>query len=156
MYRVRYYDRAFHPDYFRDGYLGWCIRVLNNLRWKLEVMVQGLVVRYLSRGMGGEEKKAVLKRFERDVAGERLEKVISSPLLNPTIPPAVVEEDEPSGVHVVDSSAGRRVAEDGILGVIERYAPKGRSSRYSGKPVIWGDPDGDFEAVDKPEKTDAQ
>lgn len=84
MFRIRYYNKVFHPDEFRDGgWRGFVIRLLNSWRWRLEVVVQRQVLAYfthkhkLTKSRGRELRRA----FALDVASERLEKEKTSPLL---------------------------------------------------------------------------
>lgn len=81
MYRVRYYSEMIHPDHFSKGLLGWYIRVLNWLRWRLETCVQHNTLKYLARegGLPKQRVGVLTREFALDVAQERLEKQQTSP-----------------------------------------------------------------------------
>jgi len=86
MYRVRHYDLLIHPAKFKGaGWKGVMVRALNWIRWKLEILVQRLVVDILASrgGFSREEKRGVLEAFRADVELERIEKarteVVTSP-----------------------------------------------------------------------------
>lgn len=89
MFRVRYYDDVIHPDHFR-GWLGFWIRVLNTIRWRLETLVQRLVLRYMAKttNLPKERHAELSKVFDLDVAAERLEKQRTSPLFERLEPPS--------------------------------------------------------------------
>ncbi len=87
MFRVRHYGDLYHPDLFRGGgALGTLIRALNWMRWKLEVFVQYLVLRFLMHGgsLPFSSKKKILQTFRADVAAEEAEMLQTSPdIANP-------------------------------------------------------------------------
>jgi len=116
------------------------------------VVVQYLVLRYLAgqdKTLPKTEVSKLLQSFRRDVRIETLQRETTSPLLAPPnepvfqggkIAPSVIAEPLP-----VDS--GRPSP---ILGLVERYGHGSRSKRYSrGRNFSVGNPDGDFEPVDK-------
>lgn len=76
MFHVRYYDQKFTPSRF-NGKGGWTIRALNWVRWKLELFIHSLVIRYLAResSLTKGEVKGLLSRFEVEKQADRLEKV---------------------------------------------------------------------------------
>ena len=77
MYRIRHYDLFIHPSKFVGaGWRGVAVRALNWVRWKLEVLVQRLVLGVLASrgGFSPEEKQGVLRAFHADVRLEEIEK----------------------------------------------------------------------------------
>ena len=96
MYRIRYYNQVIHPDRFSSRrFLGFLIVSLNWLRWKLETIVQGLVLRYLAQAGNVPDKdvKGLIRSFRLDVKAEEIEKERTSPLFDsPPEPPVSREE----------------------------------------------------------------
>jgi len=85
MFNIRHYDQVIHPHSFSRGWRGRLIRALNWVRWRIEVLVQRLVVTYLAHE-GGVPKAQVgvmTRLFGLDVRAERLECERTSPLLPP-------------------------------------------------------------------------
>lgn len=131
VYEVRSYDQKLHPDLFRGGrVLGVVIRVLNFLRWKLEVFVQYLTLQYMmdEQKFSPTARKEVLKNFKLDVIKEKVEFLESSPLRAlslPTIPSFDRAQDSAPLVtpqqEAEDFGPGRPIEE-----FIERHAPKSK------------------------------
>jgi hypothetical protein len=94
MYRVRHYGQLIHPDNFNVGALGFAIRSLNWVRWKLETFNQRLVLRYMVQDQVIDEtrKKSIYKKFGIDVKAEKVEKELTSPTLQ--------AETEPVEMHL--------------------------------------------------------
>jgi hypothetical protein len=87
MFRVRFYDRVFIPQSL-TGRLGRVIRAINWVRWKLEVVVQRLMVTYLAdeAALLPEERKSVLAQFQVDVMEEKLQSIkVAAPDPRPLI-----------------------------------------------------------------------
>jgi len=81
MYHIRNYDALVHPGQFSAGVLGNSIKFLNYLRWKLEVFIQYLVIKYLAKNalLPKDQVSSVTERFRLDVKAEALEKEATSP-----------------------------------------------------------------------------
>lgn len=77
MYRIRYYQSEYHPKVFKTGLLGRTIQYLNWLRWKLEVLIQYMVMRYLCRlsSVSEEQRRLFSQAFKADVLEEQSRKV---------------------------------------------------------------------------------
>lgn len=83
LYLIRYYADEIHPDQFKGGgFRGLLIRGLNFLRWKLEAVVQRLVLRWLAdhHAVPKTRVSELMRSFELDVAAENLQHELTSPL----------------------------------------------------------------------------
>jgi len=101
VYHIRYYEKRIHPDALK-GALGFFVFVLNWIRWKLEVLVQSLMLRYLVK-VGGipRDKEIQLRRmFSMDVQAEKLDMARTSPNNS------IIQEDFPT-IERTDHSEGR-------------------------------------------------
>lgn len=163
MYRVRFYDHAFHPDEFKQGgLLGVTIVVLNWLRWRLETFTQRLVLRFLTKrgGLPRERESALRRIFDLDVRAERLAKEQTSPLNQPVAEDVdllrATSRAERYAVggfargieqaHVAEG--GLPVRPTGLHDLASRYGSPPRQRRYArGHLYNVGSPDGDFEPV---------
>jgi hypothetical protein len=156
---VRYYDKIIHPDHFQ-GFLGFWIRVLNSVRWRMEVLVQRLVLRYLAKeGALPKERRADMKRvFDLDVQAERLEKERTSPktqkVEEPAFPPITRSERYADGRQTSAIDVAVAVENDfpvrpkRLNNLIASYGAPGREKHYAkGRMYTSGDPDGDFEPL---------
>jgi hypothetical protein len=160
MYRLRYYDEAYHPDHFKRGMRGWFIVVLNWIRWKLETYVQKQALKFFTEngGLPRDRVKELLRTFHLDVQAEKLEKEQLSPLyavaaeaaetprsraarytegrkatmLNDLTPPG---EDQPVRPKPLDNLIGQ-------------YAFGGRATNYVHGRRFLADPEGDFEPLE--------
>lgn len=135
MFRVRYYDQLIHPDQF-EGRLGFVIRALNWLRWKIEVLVQSLVVRYLIRV--NSAPRSVLDDFRVDVEVEKLQRDLTSPKrVRPLrVEPSerVVQKlDKPADKlgKILGSRSEQPVRPVPLNEMIGKYALSGRGGRYA-------------------------
>ena len=125
MWHIRYYDKTFFPARFR-GLLGVVIRVLNWIRWRLEVVVQRLVLEYLLREGGAPSAKAVSAReaFAVDVAAERLEEMRSHlPQVDTPLPP----REDP--IREYESGDELPVRPTAITNLVNAYS-SGRAAAY--------------------------
>lgn len=144
MYEIRSYDQVLHPDLFKGGgVLGLVIRALNFVRWKLEVLIQYLVIRYGLRkeSADGHRTKAVCESFWYDVRQESAEFVAKSPLRSFDLPHSV--DSSTGGVEVVRADHGPASDMPGrpIDLLISRYGPRGRrlTRRYEAVDVLTDD-----------------
>lgn len=149
MYNVRHYDKVIHPDTFKQGVMGWWIRCLNFLRWKLEVYIQSCVLKYLCKEAGHqpEQKKRYLDAFRIDVKKEKLEKEELSPNVSSGGQEVtrgeryrtstfaknfdkLVEEQQvvESAKETIDELPNRP---ETVLNLLSRYSEKTRASRYA-------------------------
>ena len=149
MYNVRYYDKVIHPDTFKKGFIGWWIRCVNFLRWKLEVHAQSCVLSYLCMEAGhtANHKKRYLDSFRVDVKKERVEKEETSPDFSFGVQ-AVERRDKyvtkSFANNFADVVSEQQVVEsfkeeitelpnrpESALGLLSRYGDKTRASRYA-------------------------
>lgn len=149
MHSIRYYGREIHPDQF-TGWRGRIIRVLNSLRFRLELYVQTLAFRaYCAQeGVPAADQQSMTLRLRADRLALLAEAASSSPLL-----PAV-GRDQPS--RQVGYQQGRVGAVPGALPVpdsdinlmAQRYASASRAKKYARgrKRVAVGEAD-EFEPV---------
>lgn len=134
MYEVRSYDQVLHPDLFKGGgVLGLAIRVLNFLRWKLEVLVQYLVILYGVRveNFSPAVRKKVLDAFWYDVEKEKLAHTETSPLRAFDLPkPAdsYISANDGSATPVV--TPDDKPGED-IMELVKLFAPRKRGQRLT-------------------------
>lgn len=160
MFRVRYYDQAIHPDQFH-GWLGFWIRALNFIRWRLETFVQRLVLRYMSNQASiPKEKRFEFRRvFDLDIAAERLQKEQTSPKTQrielPQVPNAQRSDRYANGRQKTAVEEAVADANDAPLrpkrmdNMIASYAAPDRSKRYGKSRSFTADPEGDFEPLDE-------
>lgn len=158
MYHVRYYAQEIHPDEFR-GRLGFWIRVFNFIRWRLEVFVQRLVLRYMANQANlPKEKRFEFRRvFELDDAAEKLLKEQTSPLVQkielPAQPTVTRSDRYADGRQASALETSHAEENDAPLrpkrmnNMIAAYASPDRSKKY-GRRYFTADPDGDFEPLD--------
>lgn len=162
MFRVRHYDQMIHPDHFRgSGFLGWAIVCLNWTRWRLEVFVQRLVVRWLAKN-GALPKgrvKELLKAFDVDAAAERLQKEQTSPTLHHEVEESYEQvvatramryaEGTPKTITAAtDQQNGLPVRGQPLNELIGKFAFPIRAKKYSrGHRFHVANPDGDFEPM---------
>jgi hypothetical protein len=155
MFRIRYYDQVMHPDHFK-GFLGGVIRALNFIRWRLETLIQLLVLRYLSNeGALPKAKRVELRRmFDLDVSAEKLEKEQTSPLV-----PKVERNEAPRAERY---QAGAQTTAFDVAHAVENDLPArpkkmdnmiaayggGRERSYSRGRRFTADPEGDFEPME--------
>lgn len=161
MFRVRHYDQTIHPDHFQKGVLGRWIRVLNWCRWKLEVYIQRLTIKYLSRegALPKERVKSLMRTFDVDVRAEQVERLQTSPSLGGVEIPLIARADayrKGAGRSVLDQAKVEAdkdilpIRPQSIDALAARYAHESRSKRYArGKRFSVGDEDGDFEPVSR-------
>ena len=154
MYRIRHYNQVAHPDMFRGTWLGFLIRALNWARWKVELVVQRLVLEWLLRDTAANAitRKRVRRQFSLDVAQEALEKEQTSPL-NPaasfveSLPEALPLRSERYVEGRANTSAAghqpldRLIATHGFGVRLSRYA---RGRRFAAQRD-----DGDFIPLEK-------
>lgn len=157
MYRIRYYDRMFHPDVIsKKGFLGRSIHVLNFLRWKLETFVQYLVLKYMTKeetSLNPDERRSALDMFRLSVEQEKLHKKATSPLI-------ALPSDKVAKAFTVDGVRCDAIKEQNerLLGdrvphrpkpideLAARYANNTRSKRYARGSVLYVNED--FEPVE--------
>ena len=136
MYDIRSYEDRLHPDLFRrGGVLGISIFILNFFRWKLEVFVQYLVLRYMLREQKFSLKKMeeVLATFSLDVQKENLECRETSPLrVFPLLQTPKVDKPKETGPTVTEvSTPSVGVRGQSLDSLFQKYAPRrGRNARY--------------------------
>lgn len=133
MYEVRSYDQVLHPDLFKGGgVLGLTIRALNFVRWKLEVLVQYLVILYGLRveNFSPAVRKKVLEGFWYDVEREKLAHTETSPLRAFDLPkPAdsdMSAKDEGTAVVTTDDKPG-----EDIMELVKLFGPRKRGQRLN-------------------------
>ncbi len=127
MYEVRSYSDKYHPDLFRrDTVLGVSIWALNFLRWKLEVFVQYLTLRYFLRDQKFSPKKSkeVLETFKLDVLKEKAECFERSPLRMFPLPDMAVADTPVQVAPIppptpVDETRGKPLTD-----LFAKYAPR--------------------------------
>lgn len=160
MYRVRYYAEQIHPDYFRGGgALGWAIRALNYARWKLETVVQLLVLKFLAKrgGLPVEKTRGILQTFRLDVRAEQIEKEQTSPLreqMEVVIPRSQKYEE---GRSIKTALEDASVEEQGLPArpmpldnLASMYGGDARAARYGkGKRHTLAATEDNFEPVNK-------
>jgi hypothetical protein len=162
VYRVRHYDQLMHPDEFKAGWRGLVIRSLNWVRWKLEVFIQLLVIKYIAdaSGMAKERTGVVTQMFKLDVQAEQLEKERTSPNF-----PEMIEIQTPrSDKYVVGGSVRSSVREaeqprDGLPTrpmpaneMIARYMNPKMAKYARGRNYTMGADENDFDVVIREEK----
>lgn len=133
MYEIRSYNESYHPDLFRGGgVLGLVIRVLNFLRWKLEVLVQYFALRYTMRRQNFSPKSTqkVLEAFRLDVIKEKVEFYERSPLRAPPLLPAPHPDTSNSSGTVVPSDGemrdGWKIPGRDMIHFVREFGPKPR------------------------------
>lgn len=129
MFQVRYYSEVFHPSRFKAGLLGLAIRVLNWLRWRLEVMVQRLVLKYFTREnyrpeLRKEVETRLLKKFRIDDNFERFKAQ-----LEPNHNLLFSEDGQPPTLD--DEVTQQPLGYKDIGAMISRYGNKTRAKRYA-------------------------
>lgn len=131
MYRIRYYDLVIHPDQLRSGWLGRMIIGMNFLRWKIEVFVQYLVLKFLLKRSDASkpEMEQIVESFKLDVQAEKLDCKQTSPLL-----PKVKTVSSVDSSYFIGGSVGgslERACEDS--GLPKRPLPLNQmAARYLG------------------------
>lgn len=164
MFRIRYYSDVIHPDHFAGkGLLGFAIRTLNWLRWRIEVQVQRLVLRSLAKdgALPAKRQEALQRAFDLDAAEERLEKDRTSPLTEgverPPSPPPTRSERYADGRQGSAIDVAVTVDQDlpvrpkRIDDMIARYGSNGREKHY-GKGRTFNLGNDLFEALDEEDK----
>lgn len=133
VYEIRSYNETYHPDLFRGGgVLGFAIRVLNFLRWKLEVLVQYLALQYWMRqqNFSLKSRQKVLDVFKLDVIKEKVEFYERSPLRAPLLPPAPPPDTSSNSGAVVPTDGemrdGWKVPGRDMIHFIREFGPKSR------------------------------
>ena len=166
MYRIRYYDQSFHPDHFHRGLgvLGVAIVALNWLRWRLEVFVQLLVLRALSRigGFPKDREDELRRTFKLDDDAEKLEKERTSPLHETSVeqprPPFERAQRYQEGsistsldvAVAVDRGEETKMRPSKLDNLIAMYGPNLRAKKYGpGRRYLVGNPDGDFDPIEE-------
>jgi hypothetical protein len=135
MFRIRHYDRYIHPDYFRHGWLGRFIRLLNWIRWKLETFNQRLVLRYLcaESAVGKTRSGELLKKFQVDVRDEKIRKELTSPLAPVVTQEEMMLAETPTGAGTFlhQEQANGLLRPEPIDALAARYGGNERSRRYA-------------------------
>ena len=160
MFRIRYYDQVIHPDHFK-GWLGFWVRLVNAIRWKLEVLVQRMVMRYLvSEGGLPQGRRVDMRRmFALDVAAEKLERDRTSPRIAQVEPPprpapapraaryqAGTQQSALETAHAIENEQPVRPRR--LDNMIASYGAPGREKNYGYGRRYMADPEGDFEPLE--------
>ena len=132
MFRVRYYDKLWHPRRFRGSSLGTLIRFLNWFRWKLELLVQYLVTRWEAkqRGLSPAAAAQLLDRFKADAKVEAAQKLRTDPVTtawNADIAAAVAEV---SNARYGAPEPSQPRAGNDVGQLIQRFTASPRQRRY--------------------------
>jgi len=154
LYRVRYYGYQYHPDLFKmEGWRGTLVRILNWVRWRIEVVVIGLVLEILAKkaSLMPEDVSQIRRTHRAQLKRDEAEKEEN---IEPTVLATMLSERTEIDAEPLTQTEPLR--KTSVLSFFERQTAEGRSRRYTGGRSFRVYPNDDaFEPVDsnnKPQK----